>query len=275
MTNASSIPVVGRMAETAARIGALRRIFEQGHVAGLRGAFNRRPLAALRAQGLDHRVDVAVGHAGRRLADFELADIDRADFRQHFELGRVFDLAVGRLARRVDLGRHGWAQIFLADRFVEAVTDQFRDRFAAHLRTETLFDHLGRNLAGTKTLQADAARDFGETSLDLRFILLCGNAHGELALEFAQVFDGNLHSRHLNSELKIISRAHREQARQQKINRLIAYAITTAQVVRMERLELSRVAPLAPKASASTNSATFAVIYTFTNPAFYKGRQTS
>jgi hypothetical protein len=30
-------------------------------------------------------------------------------------------------------------------------------------------------------------------------------------------------------------------------------------MVRKERLELSRVAPLAPKASASTNSATFAI----------------
>ena len=31
-------------------------------------------------------------------------------------------------------------------------------------------------------------------------------------------------------------------------------------MVRKERLELSRVAPLAPKASASTNSATFAIV---------------
>ena len=32
-------------------------------------------------------------------------------------------------------------------------------------------------------------------------------------------------------------------------------------MVRKERLELSRVAPLAPKASASTNSATFALTF--------------
>ena len=32
-------------------------------------------------------------------------------------------------------------------------------------------------------------------------------------------------------------------------------------MVRKERLELSRVTPLAPKASASTNSATFALIF--------------
>jgi hypothetical protein len=38
--------------------------------------------------------------------------------------------------------------------------------------------------------------------------------------------------------------------------------MTRQRLVRKERLELSRVSPLAPKASASTNSATFAHLRT-------------
>ncbi len=188
---ADAVRTFGRVAQAAVRV--LRRIFEQHHVARLRAALDRGPLAALRAQRFDHRVDVRIGHRGDVLGDVQLGHVDRADFGQHFELGRVLDLSVGRLTGGVDLGRHRRTQVFLADRFVERVADQFRNGFAANLRAEALFDHLGRDLAGAEALQAHAARDFGQARLDLRFVLLGGNAHSELALEFAQVFDGDLH----------------------------------------------------------------------------------
>ncbi len=43
-------------------------------------------------------------------------------------------------------------------------------------------------------------------------------------------------------------------------NNYLAHVDVPAKLVRKERLELSRVSPLAPKASASTNFATFAAI---------------
>ncbi len=176
-----------------AHIAGLCGVFEQDHVAGLRGTFDGSPGATLLTQCFDHRIDVDVGYLGDRLGNGELGDVDLADIGQDFERSGVFDLAVGGFTGRVDFRRHGGTQILLANGFLERRADQLGDRLAAHLRAKPLLDDLGWNLAGPKTLEAHAARDLGQPRLDLRFVVARRNTHGELALELAHILYGNLH----------------------------------------------------------------------------------
>ncbi len=229
---------------------ALRGKLEQRHVAALRGALDRRPCAALLAQGFDHGVDVGFVHVRHGPGHGQRGDVELADFRQHLERGGVFDLSIHRLAAGGNRRRRRRPQFMFAHRLLETGTHQFRHGLAADLRAEALLDHLRRHLAGAESLQADIAARVGDARTHRGFVGVRREAHDQLAFELADVFYRNLHV--LTSKSSFVY--WRFDAR--RIPQL--QSANPSPLVRKERLELSRVAPLEPKSSASTNSATFA-----------------
>src|SRR6185312_1791602 len=165
---ADAIEAARRMARAAGFGG----VFEEDHVARLRRPVDRLERAALHAKRLDHRVDVGVGNARRRIGYLEARDVDPADLRHDLERRRVFDLAVGRRAGRLDRRLHGRAQLFARDRFMIARSDHLGQHLAADLAAETLLDDPGRHLARTEALQARAAAGFLDARADLVLELL-------------------------------------------------------------------------------------------------------
>ena len=170
---------------------------EQHHVAVLRGTVDRRPSAALQAQRFDHRVDVGVFDRRLRLGHRQRADVDLAHLRHDFERGRVFDLPVVGFAGRRDLRTDRRTQFLLIDRLLEAGADQLGHRLAADLRAETLLDDFRRHLARTEAFEANRLAHFRHARLDLAFVRIGRNAHRDLAFEFANVFNRDLHVRPL------------------------------------------------------------------------------
>ena len=112
-----------------------------------------------------------------------------------------------------------------------------------------MLDQLQRRLPWTKTVYSRGARDILQSRSDLLANLVFRHFHRHPVLKFARLVNRYLHKR-LPSGLEL------------SISDVRILCIDpdrrVAKLVRKERLELSRVAPLEPKSSASTSSATFA-----------------
>src|SRR5690606_20630436 len=177
-----------------ALVADLRPGLHVHRVAFLRRARHRGPAAALRAQVLDHAVDVGLGHLGRVAGDVELRHVDLAEVGHDLEGGHVRQLLVAGVPAALDAGAAGQAQLVLADRLVEALAQHAVQDLVAHLLSEALLDDPGRHLAGTKTLDADRARDLAQATSDLVLEALRRQAERHAALEIAQGFDRCLHT---------------------------------------------------------------------------------
>src|SRR6185312_7257681 len=142
------------------KITGLREVIDDHHVTVRRGALDLLEGAALRAQCLDHPVDIGLADLGPGAIDLQDADVDGRQFRHHLESRRVGDLAVLRLAIGIDVGIRDRLQVLLLHGFAEGAADQVGQGFTAHLIAITLLDDLHRHLAGTEALQAHVAAEF-------------------------------------------------------------------------------------------------------------------
>ena len=172
-----------------------------------------------------------------------VADVAELDLGIDLEHRRELERLGRRLlaALRLDARRAGDAQVLLVDRLVERRLHALGDHVGAHLRAVLLGDHSHRHLAGPEPGDLDGAREPRQPLLHFAFDV--GDRHGDVQapLERAERFewvcmrDGIL-------AIKIV------RARSM-----------SALLVRKGGLEPPRAAPPAPKAGASTNSATFAM----------------
>ncbi len=176
---------------------------------------------------LDHRT-----HDGHR------RQIAHLDFGIDLEHRRELELVLGHVLLGLDARIAGHAQILCPDRIVETRLHGVRDHVRAHLRPVLLGDHLERYLAGPKPRDLRRLGQLRETLVDLAFDLRLRHGDMQSPLELAQCLQGHLHT------LRFLA----------MVRRCLAHGA----LVRKERLELSRLSAPAPKAGASTNSATFA-----------------
>ena len=156
----------------------------------------------------------------------------RIDLEHRRELERA--LRRRRAVRRLDARIAGHAQVLLAHGLVEARLHGIGDDVRAHLRAILLRDHLDRHLARPEARHLDGLGKAREALVDFALDLLQRHGDAQAALELAQRFQRALHV-------------------------LIGpCCLEVRVVVRKGGLEPPRAAPPAPKAGASTNSATFA-----------------
>ncbi len=220
----------------------LRAVDRAGEVDGdavVRGGdardfIERRPLLA---QRVEHGFEILVANARHRLLDGEIRDGLQLHFRQNFEHGGVFEVRARAHGDRLDARSAGGIELLARHRLGERGAHEVVDDLAMHLFAVLLADHRERRLAGTKTLEPRGARNLVEPLRYFAVDLRRGDRHFEPAFQSARGGQRNLH-----------------------VTSSSSFLITGAcgRVVRKERLELSRVAPLEPKSSASTSSATFA-----------------
>ncbi len=203
-------------------------------------ALDRHPLAALQAQFLDQLVDVRIGDLDHLALDLELVQRLQVDLRQDLDGRGVLERRAGLDARALDLRCAGRVQVLLRDRLRVRGSDQVAEQFLADLGTVLLFDDLERRLARAEALEPGAFADRLQSVAQFLVDGLGRDLDAELALEFVVGgFYRDLHG-----------------------SPVATHTVAPTLLVRKERLELSRVAPLGPKPSASTNSATFAAGFT-------------
>src|SRR5690606_31471791 len=169
-----------------------------------------------------------------RALDRELLERRERDVRVDLEHRPVAEPVLA-FRQRLDPRPAGRIQIVLLNRAGKARADHVAQNFVPDLAAEALQHHLAGDLAGPEALQPGRAAHFLEPRLDLALDHGRRHADGHPALEAGAGF---------HRHLEVIGGVHR-------------YSVGSY-LVRKGRLELPRVAPLDPKSSASTNSATFA-----------------
>ena len=229
--------------------------FHHGQIAGLGRAFHRLPGAALQTEGLDHLFDIGFLDLRYRAHDLQAGDVDWAELGNDLERRHITQLTfLGRPS--LDFGLPGGAQVFVAHGFVEGVAHQIAKYLIAHLRAIALLDDSRWHLARPETLDARGAGDFAQALARNRIQTLGRQTDRQAALQTTCIFN-----RHLHDDSCMMTAAG-DDARIASSGRQLAKGLMRPMhdeiMVRKKRLELSRVTPLEPKSSASTNSATLA-----------------
>src|SRR5690606_16314420 len=161
-------------------------------VAGLGGAIDHGPAAALLAQVDDHAVDVFLGDLGRIAHDLQAGHVDLAELGHQFEGGDIGKFGLVLAVGRLDPGVAGNAQLIGLHGLVEALAQQAVQDLGADLLAEALPDHAGRDLAGTETLDPGGPRDLAQAATHLVVHVPGRNLEGDAALEIADGLDRNL-----------------------------------------------------------------------------------
>ena len=166
---------------------------------------------------------------------------------------------LGLVRHRLDARLTGRAQLLLGERVLVGAVDQRAEHLGAHLRLVALLDDGEGHLAGSEPVQAGRLAEAPEALVDGTLDVVGGQRDGQSTLQAPGGLYGYLHAclvgpprpgraggGHCSGKRE--GRAREEPDREPD----------TEAVVRKERLELSRLATPAPKAGASTDSATFA-----------------
>ena len=151
-------------------------------------------LWTLRAQVLDHRIDIGVGDLRSRPGHGEPIDLPQLDLWKHFEDGAVSEVLARRSRKRLDARTGGGAQFLLVDRLGKARLHEVREHFLADLCTVLLPYYLERYLPRTEALELGRAADALQALVDGLLDPFARDADFHPALEGAGRFDRNLHA---------------------------------------------------------------------------------
>ena len=218
----------------------------------LRPARHLPPFPPPLSQGLDHTVDVGLPHLGDRPANLDGLQIREPDVGKHLEDRRVLEARPRSALHRIDPRLAGGMQLLARERVGEAGAHQLAHHLVAHRRAEPPGHDLHRRLAGPEPRDPRGPKQIVEPRPDLPLDPFLGKLDRQAALETG---------RGLYRDLHVFTSApcRGGAAPAGTVHRTLTRALRE-KLVRKERFELSRVAPLAPKASASTDSATFATL---------------
>ena len=228
------------------------------HVDGIAvtgAAFDVVPHRALLAQFVDHLVDVALSDLCHRPGNRLAGQVADGHFRHHLEGRGVTQASLFGGLAQFHLRLAGRHQFVLACRLIQGFLDQGAVGLLTDLLAEALLDGAHRHLAGAKTVQARMPRQVLELFVHHRRDPICRQIHQKTLLETFARFNRNLHS---NSPRQPVLPVNSRRYSKCPPPEPAGYLCHHRPMVRKERLELSRVAPLEPKSSASTSSATLA-----------------
>src|SRR5690606_7236261 len=150
------------------------------------------------------------------------------------------------------------------DRLRVRRADDVGQHLPAHLLAEVLAHDLLRDLARAEALEPRRPPDLLQASFDLALDLRVRHAYRQPTLEPAGVLQRHIQIRSCHRPKSVFSLPSsgppvRTDAAARYANAPVRSTVDATQpMVRKGRLELPRVAPLEPKSSASTSSATFA-----------------
>ena len=165
---------------------------------------------------------------------------------QHLEVSRVLQVGLRPERYRLDARPRRGPELLLADGLGKRGAHQIAHHLGAHLLAELLGDDREWRLAGPEALETRRARQALQALLHLLSHLRGGYGDFETPRQAARVRQRNFH--------QFIPGALRDP----RSRKAIQPVDLARNLVRKERLELSRVSPLDPKSSASASSATFA-----------------
>lgn len=152
------------------------------------------PGRTLAAQGVDHLLDVGVGHGGHRALDLHAGQAGQLYFREYLEAGHEGNVGLAFVLDGLNGREAGRIQLFLSHGFIEAVTDQVTQGFLADAGTEALLHHGQRHLAGAEAVHAHGTGGLVDAVVDLAVHSGCRHGNGHAAFKGRRGLNRNLHS---------------------------------------------------------------------------------